>query len=326
MKKFLLILSLLAVVLPGMSAQDKLYLMVRNPYFGADWTPSENDPFLVENEDGIYEGEVDFVKSDAFVFYQMEGEDVVLYTPISLKQIQFNNVDVYETDFEKNGSSLWLFSKFNPATLQEATVSMKVDLKNLTATFEQTDVPEEIIDHVYVWGSSDWGLSFRDVYEMTPSADNAGLFSATINIPEIGNYDGDPEYGPSADDPKNGYYLLLSVSDANLFSNTRFTAPLDSKVVDVKEDDVFDITLIKNMGAPMIFLSYGEMTLTFNAETYEFTAQYAENSDNPDDPGAGVSSLNADSKVNIYDLNGNKVDQNRLRKGIYIINGRKVMK
>ena len=168
---------------------------------------------------------------------------------------------------------------------------------------------------------------------MTQSDTDPNVFTATIDIPEIGNYTGDPEYAPGGDDPKNGYYLLLSVSDANLFTSTRFTAPFDNKVVDIAEDETFEVTLLKNVGAPMIFVSYGNMALTFNAETYEFSAVYVDNTEEPGDgDNTGISAVENASEYVVYDLLGRKVisttDRSALENiaaGIYVINGKKTV-
>ena len=337
MKKLLLTLFLLAALVPCLQAQDKLYMMVRNPYFGATWEPDENDQYLTLNEEGVYEGEVSLQKSDAFKFYLLDSdEDFTTYGPMNLSQIQFNNVDVYETTLVENSSSEWLLSKFNPETLQEANVSMSVNLSTLKGTFKQSEVAEEVITNLYVWGSANWGLNYSIVAEMTQSSTDENLYTATINVPEVGNYEGDSEYAPGADDPRNGYYMILSPADSDLFKSPRFTAPLSQKVVTIENDETFDLTLIKNVGGPMIFLSYGEITITFNVDTYEFTAVYADENtpgtgeDEPDGP-SSVSTIEVENSVSVFDLNGKKVFTGdiegikSIKKGIYIINGKKTV-
>ena len=338
MKKFLLTLSLLATLVPCLQAQDKLYLMVRNPYFGATWQPGDNDPYLTLNAEGVYEGEVSLKKNDGFMFYTLGADNAfTTYAPANMAQIQFNNVDTYNATMEADGNSVWLISKFNPQTLQEANVFMSVDLSTLKGKFQQADVADDVISNMYVWGSSNWGLNYSVVAEMTQSPEDEKIFTATINVPEIGNYEGDSEYAPPAGDPRNGYYVILSTATSDLFNNTRFTAPLEQKVVTIENDETFDLTLIKNLGGPMIFLSYGEITITFNADTYEFTAEYADEDtpgtgdDEPDGPSSSVSSLEAAGNVNVYDLNGKQVYNGategvkNINKGIYIINGKKVV-
>ena len=331
MKKLLLTLSLLVAFVVGAQAQEKLYLMGRNPYYGTTWEPSADDQYLTLTSEGVYEGEVSLKKNDGFMFYVLgSGDEFTTYAPANMSMVQFNNVDIYNATMEKDGNSVWLLSKFNPETLQEGDVKMSVDLSTLKGTFEQANVEEEVITNMYVWGSSNWGLNYSIVTEMTQDAANKNLYTATINVPEVGNYDGDSEYAPGADDPRNGYYMVLSPSGSDLFKSTRFTAPLEQKVVTIENDETFDLTLIKNLGGPMIFLSYGEITITFNVETYKFTAVYADGTGS-DGPSSSVSAIETSGDVNVYDLTGKQVYSGsaegvkNINKGIYIVNGKKVV-
>ena len=283
MKRFLLMILIPGLMISLASAGERLYLMVRNPYFGAVWEPSEGDQYLTVTENGNYEGVVELSKNDGFMFYQIDGDDVLMYGPTGMKQIQFNIVDKYQAEFEKDGNSCWLLSKFQPTDVTTAGVEMTVDMATMTGVFSQAGVEKEVYSAIYVWGSDDWGMNYKNVMEMKPSPENPDLFTGTVDIPYVGNFNGDPEFGPGQGDPKNGYYVFLCPSADNLFSSTRFTAQTTQKVVEIDKGEKFETTVLKNVGAPFIFVSHGEMALTLNVETLEFTASYYDASN----PGGG---------------------------------------
>lgn len=366
MKKFLLSLALLATMVPAIQAQDNLYLMVRDSYYGQTWTPGNSDPYLELTGDGIYEGQVELKKGQAFMFYLGDADKFTVYgsNSESVSMLQFTNYAVYNATLQENSYSTWMISKLNPQDLTVAPVNITVNLNTLSAQFEQANVAEEVFDNVYVWGSTDGGLSYKMVQGMTQSSQNENLFSATIAVPKVDGAGYDPEMGAV-----DGYLVMLGASNTDLWNNTRFTAPLEDKEIDITSDETFEVTLIKNTGSGLLFVTPGDYTITFNVDSYEFTAAYADGSSTPENPGddepgntpggddqpgntpggddepgntpggddqpegptTGVESLEINGSVNVYDLNGKPVYNGNakglgnLQKGIYIVNGKKVV-
>lgn len=184
---------------------------------------------------------------------------------------------------------------------------------------------------------------FQVAYKVTQVAgsDNPGQPDQPFEVPEVVALPGSGVVESLSSIALNwgGYMLsvnpalngLISFTKDGEISNIPFTASvvdLDEFVIEFSQEITEPGTYILNLPEGYILVSNGtqqgsseEVTLTYIIE--------GDDDGNGDDDGdgdtTGVGSITVEGAKIIYDLNGNRVNEKDAKKGIYIINGNKVL-
>lgn len=301
-----------------MSAQDEIYLMRTSGIIGVP-TPGEEDTALVLNsETGYYEGIINISSAAGFKFYSGDAEDYTVIGPgYAYANISFAQSDVYEDTCEWDGTGIWYVSYF-PEGEKKGDIEMKVNPNDGVVVFtSKVVIDTSFPENAYLWGSENWGMNYKQMAIFEPDTEHPNLLVATLDVPEVGPYDGDPEFAPGEDDPEGGFYFIIGGEN---WVKQRYMAPFDEKVIDLSGDETYDVTMIRNYGASFICVSHGLMVFTIDPETLQLTVTYAPEEGDNSVEGLEIDPLNSGE---IYNLHGIRVSADSLQKGIYIQNGKK---
>ena len=273
MKKIITALMALGLIIPALSAQNQIFLMKATSTVGEP-APSEDDPSLILNEaTGAYEGTVNLNKN-AFKFYYTDSEGkMVTIGPEGLYSVvSFSSSDVFEDSCTEGSTGRWYVTYF-PFAASTCDVAMTVNPKEGNVVFEALSAGPEIPTALYLWGSTDGGLTYTmdEAFELNED----GIFTLSTFIPECGPfiYD-DPEFKPGDDAPDHGYYFILTTNGESISKGNSYGAPLNNKMFDLEEGE-YSETLLYRSGASMVCLSSGDVLFLFNPKTLEFIAQAA---------------------------------------------------
>ena len=180
-------------------------------------------------------------------------------------------------------------------------VEMTVDLANNIVIFS-LDVDAPTADVWYVRGPFNEFMPFGNAaYALTPEDDNNGVYTGTIDIPA-------GQFEINFLSPYATIFIPASInSEVISFTGDTFTGNLDAAYDEFEEGYTWSDPTWAG----------GKVTITIDANEGTVTFVKAE---------SGVNSIDAENGNEvIYNLNGVRVDRNKLDKGIYIINGKKVI-
>lgn len=293
--------TLLCAAVAGAMAQapaelpEKLYMMEEEGLGNnATFKVTEEDPYLTLKE-GVYEGTVTVTKDVCFRFYVGTAEEYTVLGPDLAnltgwsQQVSFSTYATYEGDCNwydatqsKSDKGSWQPSMEQGVT--ELEVVMVVDPTELTVSFEPIQPKEPAPEAMYIWGSTDGGEVFSNFGKMEPSEDNPYLFTITFEVPECGPFNANSQ-APGVFDKNEGFYF--KVSDASTGGGNMYGFPIvedaegnsneDGKYIELEVDGTpYTASLGRTGASNLVDLTPGVTVMTFNAETWEFTAELIE--------------------------------------------------
>ena len=187
------------------------------------------------------------------------------------------------------------------STWEGGLVEVTVDLENEDIIISLSEEPAEAW---YIRGPfNSWNPAGNVEWQLLPSenADENGIYTGVFNIPE-----GEFEINIMGYD--NVYVPAALATEEVVFANNVFTGHMDM-AYDLEEAS-YAWTVPAWAG--------GKVKITVDANEGTITIEDLE--------GSGINAINAaNGEEVIFNLNGVRVDRNKLDKGVYIINGKKVI-
>lgn len=312
---------------PGTSP-EKLYIMIAP---NADSTPevSDNDPYLTLTANGTYEGECIIPRLTGFRFYsEDENGNITVYGPTQAKTyVNFTSYMPYNGACTSENAGAWYVSM--PNGINELNVAMVVDPDNSKVNF--TAEPPVSETGYFLWGSTDGGSRYKCAGEFSKPDADATAYEIIVDVPECTNFDdgGDDAFGGGdVENPDHGWFFHISTDGTSVSAGTIFNAPEGERLIDLtKENDYATVDLMKASqgGLAMVCLNPGKVKFSLEPQLMILTVTLLESS--------AVETINtANDGVKVYNLQGVKVLESNdasavtgLPKGIYIVNGQKVI-
>lgn len=249
-----------------------------------EFQPSAQDPeFDFNEETGMYEIVVpyDVNQPDRFMrFYQRIGDEIKQWSPLVRTHVALLDDRAYEVYIEEDRTSPLIITDFY-ANLEHADVKISTVPNDTTLYLRQIITEEYIPDRIFVWGSNDGGFHSKIFGAMTHTEENPYLYTLDMTMP---TWQFDPE-NLMADFAADLFFFNLSTTDDPAKKGTTFKAylPPDTGdpqycLINLEKGQTFTTTLqtYPQDSAPLMCVTPGKTSLTFNLKTYEFTATMLE--------------------------------------------------
>ena len=263
-------------------------------------TPDEDSVYLYS---GYFE-----VPAGEFSFNFTYGEDTYLLPAIlpglaSSKDVTvvFNDNDFTGEIAEGENEVYWVNEDWTGGQ-----VGVLINLEDMTVTLQAEPASEEPVAEVwYIRGTfNDFAPAGEEKWALNPVADEEenGVYSGKFEVPA-----GVLTFNLLS--PEGTVFIPASIETEEMtFTDNVFTGLMDYAYDESEE--AYTWTYEGWQG--------GEVTVTIDANSGELTVEIPEQT-------SGINSILNDSVDTIYNLQGVKVSKDHLTKGIYIINGKKVL-
>lgn len=276
------------------------------PYISADFNdfePNGDSKWALEpvdNGDGTYFYRGTFnVPAGDFEFNFVYNNYYVVPSDLSDYEIDdFDGWNIYDIDTDTSDYR-WIITDWAGSEEAEFTVNFEEG----TLTISAPDYGGETTKYLYVSGAfNSYNPAGNALYALAEEADNEGIFTGIIEIPE-GNFS----------------FNILNSEGSILIPEAKETVEL-TFIDDVYEGKFFSTT---DTSLQESYWEYSDwtggaaiVTVNFNNDTIEIVL----------DSESSVKNINVNNNEEvIFNLQGMKVNREKLNSGLYIINGKKVM-
>ncbi|MCH5224857.1 MAG: hypothetical protein J1D77_02615 [Muribaculaceae bacterium] len=300
--------------IPAITIPSALYLIGNLASTEGEWVLDESPQFTLTQTGVFIMNKVEFVAVDDndLAFFGLANIQTETNDEEAWKEI--NNLHRYgpataneEVALSPETNKLnW--STNNSWAIDPGVYNLVADFNTLTLSIEavteggddQTPDEEDGAVALYLRGTfNNWGAT--DDYLLKNSEEAPEIYTGTFYIP----MDDDVQF---------------KIADATWGTNNYGAESVEAGQIAIYSDQLYTTTL-KDNGSNLTITNWGggNLVITFDLDTLKLTVE------GPDQTGiAGFgSALNGDESI--YNLQGVRVDSNRMTRGLYIINGKKVM-
>ena len=272
------------------------------PFGDPEWALVLDEDAFEEDGEWIYSGIITIPEGEFSL--NLQNPYGMIYIPASIanEEIEFTDGEYTgETDYafdDEEYTYTWSYPAWTGGQ-----VMVKINLNESTVTF--IEVPEEIIpdDIWYVRGEfNDFNPDSDVQWALLPVEGENGVYSGTFDIPE-------DEFAFNLLSPYGVVFIPSDLQNVvvEFDSQASFTGFIDMAYEEIEESFCWTYPLWGGANVEVkVDTNTSEIFINILGST-------------------GVQKFSLDGTEVIYNINGQRVDRNKIDKGIYIVNGKKVI-